>query len=71
MQTPTFDYNASGSLWELYNYVTFALKNSHPSNWMSAHINTHKFFADNSGTIVSPKRPITIDTSAFTQLEIF
>jgi len=71
MERPTFDYNASGSLWELYNHVTFALKNSHPANWMSAHINTHKFFVDNSGTVVSPKRPMNINTSAFTQLEIF
>ena len=74
MQSPTFDYNASGSLWELYNHVTHSLKNSHPANWMSAHINAHKFFADNSGGITSPKRNFTANievVSPFTQLEIF
>jgi hypothetical protein len=41
---PTHDYGAEGSLWDLYNHTTFALKGSHPSKWMSAHSNLHSFF---------------------------
>lgn len=41
---PTHDYKAANSLWELYNHTTFALKGSHPSNWINSHANTHEFF---------------------------
>lgn len=41
---PTHDYGAEGSLWDLYNHSTFALKGSHPSKWMSSHSNLHTFF---------------------------
>ena len=44
MQSPTHDYNAPDSLWELYNYTTFAMKEVHPSLWMENHIQAHSFF---------------------------
>jgi len=31
MKNPTHDYGAPGSMWELYNYTTFAMKEIHPS----------------------------------------
>ena len=31
LEAPTHDYGAPDSLWELYNYTTFAMKESHPS----------------------------------------
>jgi hypothetical protein len=43
LETPTFDYKAKDSLWELYNYTTYSLKESHPANWFSDHINLHNF----------------------------
>lgn len=46
LDTPTFDYKSENSMWELYQFTTFALKESHPSNWMEAHIKTHEFFTD-------------------------
>jgi hypothetical protein len=52
--SPTHDYGAPGSLWELYNYTTFAMKESHPALWMDSHINAHQFFVDESGTLVPP-----------------
>ena len=46
LQAPTHDYNAKDSLWELYNYTTFAMKETHPAQWMDRHIKAHKFFND-------------------------
>ena len=44
LNTPTHDYGANGSAWELYNHVTFAMKEVHPSDWMNNHIQVHDFF---------------------------
>ena len=44
LSNPTHDYGAKDSLWELYNYTTFAMKETHPSQWMESHIKAHKFF---------------------------
>jgi hypothetical protein len=46
MSNPSHDYGAQDSLWELYNYTTFAMKEVHPSMWMQNHIQAHKFFTD-------------------------
>jgi hypothetical protein len=46
MNNPTHDYGAPDSLWELYNYTTFAMKEVHPGLWMESHIKAHKFFND-------------------------
>ena len=46
LQSPTHDYDAKDSLWELYNYTTFSMKETHPSNWMNNHIKAHTFFND-------------------------
>lgn len=44
LKTPTHNYGSEGSMWELYNNVTFAMKQSHPSDWMQDHIDVHNFF---------------------------
>ena len=41
---PTHDYGAPNTLWELYNYVTFAMKEIHPTLWMKNHVKCHEFF---------------------------
>lgn len=51
MQSPTHDYGAPNSLWELYQYTTFAMKEIHPSLWMNDHIKAHNFFVNECGTI--------------------
>ena len=58
LKSPTHDYGAPDSLWELYNFTTFAMKEIHPSLWMENHMKAHKFFVNESGILVSP---ITID----------
>lgn len=53
LQKPTHDYNAQDSLWELYQYTTFAMKETHPANWMSDHISAHSFFVGVNGELVT------------------
>ncbi len=45
LDAPTHDYGAPGSLWELYQYTTYSMKDLHPSLWMKSHIDAHSFFA--------------------------
>ena len=40
---PMYDYGAPGSLWELYNHITFALKSSHPIDAINNHLNLHEY----------------------------
>ena len=42
--SPTFDYGAPGSLWELYNWTSYSLKNDHPANWLQDHLDLHTFY---------------------------
>lgn len=41
---PTHDYRSPGTVWELYNHITFALKGSHPRYWLESQQNVHDFF---------------------------
>jgi hypothetical protein len=63
LEAPTHDYNSPNSLWELYNYTTFAMKELHPSLWMENHIKAHDFFVNKSGLLVTsdnyPMSPIS------------
>jgi hypothetical protein len=45
IENPSFNYNADGSAWQLYNHVTVALKESHPQNHINQHMKHHQFFA--------------------------
>lgn len=48
LSAPTHNYNSPDSLWELYNYTTFAMKGIHPSSWIDSHVDVHKFFVSES-----------------------
>lgn len=61
LKAPTFDYNCPNSLWELYNYTTFAMKEVHPSLWMQNHIDAHKFFVDAAGITYPEIEVVPID----------
>lgn len=76
MDNPSFDYGAAGSMWELYNHTTLAMKELHPSLWMNNHMKAHSFFVNASG-ILSTSSSIIVDNnqqieeeSMFTQLEL-
>ena len=53
LDKPTFDYNASHSLWELYQFTTFAIGGINPSRWMNDHIEAHEFFVNAAGILIS------------------
>lgn len=65
LKAPTHDYGAKDSLWELYNYTTFAMKETHPAQWMENHIKAHKFFND----YVPVQEPV--EESSFNQISIW
>lgn len=68
LKAPTHDYNAKDSLWELYNYTTFAMKETHPSQWMESHIKAHKFFNDYTH---DQSAPWEAEEATFSQISIF
>jgi hypothetical protein len=49
MTNPSFEYNAEGSAWEIYNHVTHSLKTVYASDYLDAHKNVHNFFMDKFG----------------------
>jgi hypothetical protein len=69
LKNPTHDYKAPNSLWELYNFTTFAMKQIHPSLWMDNHIDAHSFFVEYSGIQLSKSKDIQI--TSFNQLDMF
>ena len=44
LKKPTHNYNAPNTLWELYNIVTFALKEIHPADYIDVHGKVHEYF---------------------------
>ena len=70
LRAPTHNYGAPDSLWELYNYTTFAMKETHPSNWMSDHIRAHSFFVNAAGILVTPTEIEVPEPGALKQLEM-
>ena len=73
LKVPTHNYGASGSMWELYNHITFAMKHSHPSNWIQSHISVHDFFLNyTDGMIKNVKQDTKMFASVISnQLNMF
>lgn len=71
IEAPTYNYNADGSMWQLYNHVTHALKESSPRFSMSDHIRAHSFFVNASGIMVTPTEIAIPEPGALEQLELF
>ena len=55
LEHPTYDYGVPNSAWELYQFVTYSLKNDHPSDWMNDHVKAHEFFTKNDAGIYVPE----------------
>ena len=72
LKNPTFDYGAPESLWELYQYTTYAMKEVHPTLWMDNHIDAHDFFVTASGELKGKSFNIGFEESTTRkQLTIF
>lgn len=59
LDKPTHDYGAHNSMWELYQFTTFSMKEIHPTFWMDNHMQAHDFFVNEAGIYV-PKSDIVI-----------
>jgi hypothetical protein len=71
ISNPTHDYNSDKSMWELYNFVTFSLKDLHPSLYLTNHMDAHRYFVNKSGFIV-PKSQIEVqEVGTHPQLDLF
>jgi hypothetical protein len=78
LKKPTYDYGAKDSLWELYQFTTFSMRQSHPSLWMDNHIKAHNFFVNQLGELVpsaiQPMEAIEVpveEVSGYSQLSMF
>jgi len=71
IDNPSFDYGASGSMWELYNHTTLAMKELHPSLWMNNHMKAHSFFVKESGLFVPSSEISVPEEGTLQQLELF
>jgi hypothetical protein len=71
MKHPTYDYGAPDSLWELYNYTTFAMKEIHPSLWMQNHQAAHSFFVNAAGILVPEMKVNVPENDGLLQLNLF
>lgn len=72
LNKPTHDYGAPDSLWELYNFTTFAMKEIHPSLWMQNHQRAHSFFVNEAGILTQPMNiEVNPQPEAFLQLNLF
>lgn len=73
LANPTHDYGAPDSMWELYNYATFAMKELHPSIRMNNHIKAHNFFVNESGLFVNTtaQEETVVIPAELIQLEMF
>ena len=67
---PTYDYGAPNTLWELYNYTTFAMKEIHPDRWMKDHIKCHNFFAEQA-KLEHEKMVLDVQSQQFNQLSMW
>lgn len=71
LNKPTHDYGAPDSLWELYNFTTFAMKEIHPSLWMQNHQQAHSFFVSEAGILTQPINIEVPKPEALLQLNLF
>lgn len=54
LDKPTHTYNADGnSAWSMYNYITFALKESHPGHYIGDHQKVHQYFVNQYGQLLT------------------
>jgi hypothetical protein len=55
IDSPTYTYNSDvNSAWTMYNYITLALRESHPGSFMKDHQKVHGYFVDAYGQLITP-----------------
>lgn len=75
LNKPSHNYGGDpNSAWSLYNHLTFALKESHPTTYLDDHSKLHQFFVDEYGLLqtqptVSKSATVELDFTASPVLE--
>jgi hypothetical protein len=54
IHSPTHSYGDPNSLWSLYQYTSFAMRDLHPSLSLQDHLDAHTFFINAAGILVTP-----------------
>jgi hypothetical protein len=55
LNKPSHQYNCHpDSAWAMYNHITLALKESHPSSFLQDHEHVHDFFINEYGQLITP-----------------
>jgi len=57
LEHPTHSYGDPNSLWSLYQYTSFAMKEIHPSLYLQDHLNAHSFFVNAAGILIENNHP--------------
>jgi hypothetical protein len=57
LEAPTYDYSAPNSMWELYQFTTQTMRETHPRFWMNDHMKVHNFFVNEGGLFVPTVEP--------------
>lgn len=56
IDNPSHVYDTrTNSAWTMYNYITYALKESHPGHYISDHQKIHNYFVNKYGNLVTAK----------------
>lgn len=58
LKTPSINYQCPNTLWELYNHVTFSLKECPPKDYLEKHIEVHNFFEEIYNDFILSKKSI-------------
>ena len=70
MEKPSFEYNADpDSAWVLYNHITLALKEAHPSTWMDDQVKMHQVFCDTFGIDIDSDTEPEEDSAGYTEAD--
>jgi hypothetical protein len=73
LDNPTHNYGDPNSLWSLYQYSTFSMREIHPSLYLQDHLDAHKFFTSFLNTPISinefQEAIIVEPTSPYKQLD--
>lgn len=56
----SYNYGAPNSMWEMYQFTTFAMRDIHPSLWMKNHLAANSFFVKEAGLYVPKSEPIVV-----------
>lgn len=69
LKKPSFLYNADpDSAWALYNHVTHALKESHPTSYLDDHGKVHQFFINEFGKLTVGSQLVSTPVPVFEEV---